>query len=272
MKILVIDEKLTTKEIENMVITMFRQKYAQVKVSAEGSVGLQFILYKKLIDVGDIDIDVNDEETEASFNELVDFLQNTVKLYNQEYKTRLVLETEDIIPRYKRANNSLHVKAIVRYSKGGDEATHFDIELKIIKEIITIAKVKDIEIRGKSLEWKVFTKLATLSNIEKYSKRIGKDLKALNTALKDCDENGINADKLVDLMKSNFYPRGKYEELTNDRNYKKLKDFYNSSRPTEKVEVAFKRIFSFLKPLLKFEGQNYDRWDSKLGWIKKDNK
>lgn len=273
MKILVIDEKLTAKEIEDMVLVMFKQNYAQVKVSMEGSVGRQFLLYKRLIDVGDIDMDINEEETENSFNELISFIRNTVDTYNKEHKSKLIIDEENIRSRYKKNSQALQVKIIIRDANNSfQEATHFDIELKIVKEVVTIATVKDIEIKGKPLEGHIFSKLVVLSNVDKYQGRVGKDLKALNDMLRDCGETGINADRIVDLMKTNFYPKGKYKELTSRRVYNELKRLYNSERPAENVDIAFKRIFDFLKPLLNFEGQKYDRWDSKLGWIKKDNK
>ena len=270
MRILMIDEKLTAKEIEDMILTMFKQNYAQVKVSMEGSVGRQFLLYKRLIDVGDIDMDINEEETENSFNELMSFIKSTIEIYNKEHQSKLLIKKEDIRSRYKRKNQALQVKIIVRDANNSfQEATHFDIELKIVKEIVTIATVRDIEIKGKPLEGHIFSKLVVLSNVDKYQGRVGKDLRALNDMLRDCDKSGINADKIVELMKSNFYPKDKYRELTSRRVYNELKRLYNLEKPVENVEVAFKRIFDFLKPLLNFEGHNYDRWDSKLGWIKK---
>ena len=271
MKVRVINEVADAKTIEQMLIAMFKQEYAQFKVVTTGSVNKQYILYKELDvpnirKVGDIDIDINEKETETSLIDLLNFLDNTIKLFNEQNGTKYVLRrTEDVIARHKVIKNEavLHVRASIKNPENNYlEILHLDIELRLHKDVITIKNLNGIEIKGEPLENYIVRKLLILTDVNGNIGRISKDIIDLNDILRDTPI-AISADKLVMLMKSLNFPRNKFNQYKKKEILKLIKRLYNNDvGKNDKFEVAIKRVLNFIEPLMTFQGDKYDKWEN----------
>ena len=255
-----------------MILTMFHHEYSKVIV-LRGSTSKQFLLYKKLIDANDIDFDINKELTDNLSEELENYLNEVINQYNLKYNTNYFLSNNNREPIINKIEGYFTAKYYVKdpsIRKGNNEFIHFDIKLVLHSDTITIYSKDGINVIGDTIEKQIYPILKILSNWTSKMGRIAKDIKSLYDFISNCDDNGIDAGKLVALMKNDFYPRGKYDSFVKGRDKIKIlfKATYNKFSDKE-IDTILKLVNEFVKPLMQFEGENYTKWYKDKHWVKK---